>query len=396
MNLKSYFLVFVLLTFINTTIFSQGQEDTPSQYKVRRIVIDAGHGGGDPGALGSKSKEKDINLSVALKLGQLITENYDPKEVEIIYTRKTDVSVELYKRAEIANKNKADLFVSIHCNAATNKSAQGVEVLVMGEARTEASLAVAKKENAAILLEKNYQNNYEGFDPNFPFANTIFSLQAVKYLKESAELAKMVQDNLVQNTNFRDRKVLQAGFWVLYKVAMPSILIELGFISNVEEETIMLQEATQRVMAQSIYNAIVSYKNKMEGTNKKGIDITPIYKQTAKTPPNVATTVTDPQTTIDTNATPSVHDAIKFRVQFLATSSSIPANDARFKNLDNIKYYVENNLWKYTAGDETSFEAAETLLQTVKNKGFSQAFIVAFHNEKKITVEEARAMLKIK
>ena len=239
MNFKNIFLVLMLLTFFNSNIFSQEKD------KVRCVVIDAGHGGEDPGTVGKRVKEKDVNLDVALRLGKLISSNYE--DVKVIYTRKTDVSVDLYKRARIANENHADLFISIHCNAAENKSARGVETFVMGLHKSEASLAVAKKENAAILKEKNYENNYEGFNPDSPEANVIFSLYTSAYLKNSTSLAAKVQNNLVQNTNFLNRKVQQAGFWVLYKVAMPSILIELGFLSNYEEETIIIQDATKRV-----------------------------------------------------------------------------------------------------------------------------------------------------
>lgn len=388
MNFKNIFLVLMLLTFFNSNIFSQEKD------KVRCVVIDAGHGGEDPGTVGKRVKEKEVNLDVALRLGKLISDNYD--DVKVIYTRKTDISVDLYKRARIANENHADLFISIHCNAAENKSARGVETFVMGLHKSEASLAVAKKENAAILKEKNYENNYEGFNPDSPEANVIFSLYTSAYLKNSTSLAAKVQNNLVQNTNFLNRKVQQAGFWVLYKVAMPSILIELGFLSNYDEETIIIQDATKRVMSESIFNAFVDYKNLVEGTNKKGIEITPIYKQVPPNQPqepqltNQDSIVVQEKSATDTNA----KDEVKFRVQVYATPDNLPLSDDKFKLLKQVKRYYENNWWKYTSGDEVSFDSAQDLLKEIKQKGFPDAFIVAFLNEEKISIDKAKTLVK--
>ena len=260
MNTKYCILLFCCLTFFNAVVFSQTPE------KKFKLVIDAGHGGEDPGCRGKKSQEKTVTLNVALKLGKLISDNYD--DVQVIYTRKTDVFVEVYKRAVIANNNHADLFISIHCNAAENRAAHGVETWVMGLAKSDANMEVAKKENAAILKEKNFENNYEGFNPNSPEANVIFSLHTSAYMNHSIMLADKVQRNMVRNTHLADRTVKQAGFWVLYKVAMPSILIELGFLSNAAEEEYMIKSSSQELMAVSIYNAFVEYRNALDGTNK--------------------------------------------------------------------------------------------------------------------------------
>lgn len=260
MNIKNCFLLLCCLTFFNAVVFAQSQE------KKFKLVIDAGHGGEDPGCRGKKSQEKTVTLNVALKLGKLISDNYD--DVQVIYTRKTDVFVEVYKRAVIANNNHADLFISIHCNAAENKAAHGVETWVMGLEKSGANMEVAKRENAAILKEKNFENNYEGFNPNSPEANVIFSLHTSAYMNHSIMLADKVQRNLVRNTHLVDRTVKPGGFWVLYKVAMPSILIELGFLSNAVEEEYMIKPTSQDVMAVSIYNAFVEYRNALDGTNK--------------------------------------------------------------------------------------------------------------------------------
>ena len=181
MNIKNLFLLFLGLTFLNATAFCQ-QKD-----KKFKVVIDAGHGGEDPGCLGKRIQEKTVNLNVALKLGKLISDNYP--DVQVIYTRKTDVFVEVYKRAVIANNNHADLFISIHCNAAENHAAHGVETWVMGLAKTGANTEVVRKENAAILKEKNFENNYDGFNPNSPEANIIFSLHTSAYMNHSISSA---------------------------------------------------------------------------------------------------------------------------------------------------------------------------------------------------------------
>lgn len=389
MNRKTIVLLFVLLTFFNFTSYSQQGE------KVVKVVIDAGHGGEDSGCVGKKSKEKNVNLSVALKLGKLITDNYE--DVKVIYTRKTDVFVELFRRAQIANDNHADLFISIHCNAAENKSAHGIETYVMGLHKTEANLAVAKKENAAILLEKNFENNYEGFNPNSPEADVIFSLFSSAYLKNSIYIASKIQKNLLQSTGLTDRSVLQAGFWVLYKVAMPSVLIELGFLSNAKEELFLIQDSGQDIMATSIYNAFVDYKNFMEGTTKIGLPVKKYEpepyngnngKDSVPNNGNVNKIVAKPSLTVSGDSM-----QVKFRVQFMATPENLSVKHANFKNIPDVRKYYENKLWKYTAGDEVDFESAKKLLIEIK-KHFPDAFIIAFQNEQKISVTEAQKLMK--
>lgn len=380
MNIKIVVLVSLLLTFFNTGAYAQ-QKD-----KITKVVIDAGHGGEDPGCLGKKSKEKDINLTVALKLGKLITDNYD--NVQVIYTRQKDVSMELYKRAQIANNHHADLFISIHCNAADNKNAHGVETYVMGLHRTEANQAVAKKENAAILLEKNYENNYEGFNPNSPEADVIFSLYTSAYLKNSASFASKVQNQLVKNTEFQDKKVKQAGFWVLYKVAMPSILVELGFLSNAAEEQQMIKEQMQEKMAISIYNGFVEYKNQMEGTNKALLSVPKETPAPQPEPKEDKVVVADKHSGAENDSL-----QVRFRVQFMALPEELPLTDYRIKSLPKVKKYRESNLWKYTAGDASTFEDAQKICTEVKKK-YPDAFIIAFRKEVKISVSEARKLIK--
>lgn len=403
MNRQIVILVFSLLTFFNLSGFSQVKD------KVNKVVIDAGHGGTMPGCVGKKSKEKDITLAVALKFGKLI-ETHCPG-VKVIYTRKTDVTVEVYKRAVIANENKADLFISIHCNASENKAAHGIETFVMGLEKSEASIAIAKKENADILLEKDYKSNYGGFDPNSSEASVIFSLYTSAYLKNSAILASKTQKHLLKNTGLTDRKVQQAGFWVLYKVAMPSILVELGFLSHPKEEEFLMKEATQDVMAISLYNAFIEYKNHVEGTNYPLLTVPDLSKKPDSSLHGNNTTIPiekkDPVKPMESDTiTPSktnITDILKtgdeititnpnqiyFKVQFLAIPQNLSLSDSRFKEIPDVSKYFENNTWKYTAGNKTKWEDATELLKKIK-KQYPDAFIIAFKNGQKIPISEAR------
>ncbi|HPE40193.1 MAG TPA: N-acetylmuramoyl-L-alanine amidase [Bacteroidales bacterium] len=403
MNRQIVILILSILTFFNLSGFSQVKD------KVNKVVIDAGHGGTMPGCVGKKSKEKDITLAVALKFGKLI-ETHCP-QVKVIYTRKTDATVEVYKRAVIANENKADLFISIHCNASENKAAHGIETFVMGLEKSEASIAIAKKENADILLEKDYKTNYGGFDPNSSEASVIFSLYTSAYLKNSAILASKTQKHLLKNTGLTDRKVQQAGFWVLYKVAMPSILVELGFLSHPKEEEFLMKESTQNVMAISLYNAFVEYKNHVEGSNLPLLPVPDLSKKPKQDllgnnstqpkekndsdKPNHVDTNTLPKSdpsdsqnkTPDTNKTDP--NQIYFKVQFLATPSNVSLTDSKFKEIPQVDKYFENKTWKYTAGNETKWEDITELLKKIK-KQYPDAFIIAFRNGQKIPISEAR------
>jgi N-acetylmuramoyl-L-alanine amidase len=400
MNIKTLILVCFFFFFFNIVAFGQAKD------KVSKIVIDAGHGGTMPGAVGKQCKEKDINLKVAKHLGKLITENFD--DVSVIYTRKGDETVDLYKRAEIANKNKADLFISIHCNAADNKSAHGVETFVMGLGKSDENLAIAKKENADMLLEKDYKTNYSDFDPNSPEAYIIFSLYTSAYLNRSTILASKVQNHLVSSTRMADRTVQQAGFWVLYKVAMPSILVELGFISNMEEEKYLVREDMQELMAVCIYNAFVEYKNLIEGTLKPYL---PVPKSPKPQPvveyPSIPE-VKDPPLTqepeTDTGKSDTVQpiapvqpepaaDIISFRIQFFISKENLNPTDTKFKSINEVKKYFENGIWKYTSGDFKTLAESQAMLKEVK-KYFSDAFIIAFRNENKISIQEAQELLK--
>ena len=256
---KLFLLLFLGVYFPFLTI--QNAHAQNSQFTV---VIDPGHGGKDPGALGSVAKEKDIVLSVGLKLGKLIEQNHP--DVKVIYTRDSDRFVELNKRAEIANKAHADLFISIHCNALDRRktSPQGVETFVLGLHRSKDNLDVAKAENAVIMYEDDYSVKYEGFNPNEPESYIIFEFMANEFLSQSVHLATLVQNKLITNSKRVNRNVRQAGFLVLREVAMPSILIELGYISNRNEENYLKSESGQTSLASSIYQGFKDYKREYD------------------------------------------------------------------------------------------------------------------------------------
>ncbi len=223
------------------------------------LVIDAGHGGKDPGAVGKTSKEKDINLKVALALGKLIQDNL--KDVKVVYTRKTDVFVELDQRAKIANQNKADLFLSIHTNAsAGNKTVKGTETYTLGMHRAASNLEVAKRENSAIMLEKDYEERYEGFNPKSSESYIIFELMQDEYMKQSVSLAGMIQKQFASTAKRNNRGVHQAGFLVLRATSMPSCLVEVGYISTPEEEKYLNTQEGVNNLSKSLYNAIKQYK----------------------------------------------------------------------------------------------------------------------------------------
>lgn len=231
-------------------------------YAITKVVIDPGHGGHDPGCSGSSAKEKEVALAISLRLGKLIEETF--RDVKVIYTRKTDEFVELHERAAIANNNKADLFICIHCNAGKKDVSVGSETYVMGLHRSQDNLNVSKRENSSVLLEKDYQAKYDGFDPNSPEANIIFSLYQNAFLEQSVKFASYIQKHFREGAGRSDRGVKQAGFLVLYKTTMPSVLIETGFLTHADEEKFLGSSEGQDKVAQAIFHAFRDYKLEME------------------------------------------------------------------------------------------------------------------------------------
>jgi len=333
--------------------------------KIRTVVIDAGHGGKDPGALGKTSAEKNITLSVALKLGQYITKNHP--ETKVIYTRSDDSFVELYKRADIANKNKADLFISIHCNASKSRIHYGAETFVMGLHRSQANLEVAKLENAAVLYEENYQTRYDGFDPNTPETEIIFSMYQNLYRQQSLLLASNIQNQLNTVASRFDRGVKEAGFLVLYHTTMPSVLVELGFISNENEENFLKSKAGQEKLATSLASAFNAYK--MEVENIPAISsMAPVKPDITVDSELLSSTADQQNKTLQTSSfaqqkntaqaisssptetIASTSSPIIYRVQITASTQPLSKNHSFFKGLKDIWEYKHKGYYKYTSG----------------------------------------------
>lgn len=370
--------------------------------KVKTVVLDAGHGGHDTGALGKNSREKDITLAVVLKLRDYIRDNM--KDVKVVLTRSDDTFVELYRRARIANENNADLFISVHCNSTKATSAYGVETFVMGLHKSAANLAVAKAENAAILLEDDYVEKYDGFDPNSPEGNIFFNMMQNAFLDKSLAFAGKVQHQLVDNLRMLNRGVKQAGFLVLYKTAMPGVLIETGFISNLKEEGFLLSEKGQDQMAQAIFKALRDYKNQVEKRSSEQISSDTLLTATKNNDkPNVKTTPNSkPVNTANTMKADSVPvkktdpDRVSFCVQFALYSEAKPVDSKIFSGIENVKMYFHGGAYKYTSGDFTTMEAALEWRKQLIARGYKDSFVVAFKGKERITNDEARRLTEKK
>ena len=347
------------------------------------LVIDAGHGGNDPGAIGRKAKEKTINLNVALALGKMINEEYP--EVNIIYTRKSDKKVALVERAEIANRAKADLFISIHTNASKSRKARGCETFTLGSGSSAEAKKAAMYENEAILLEDNFKETYKGFDPRSTESYIIFELIRSHDMEKSIHCAEAIQKKMVGRSKLLNRGVSNAGFLVLHRTAMPSILVELGFISNYTEEQYLSSKNGQKALTQGIFEGFSAYYRQY-GANKKTAQ-----KAQVSTPPQKTAAQTTAQTTaqiveaesINTNDT----DAPVFKIQILASDRKLTAKDRQLKGLK-ADYYKEKGLYKYTYGASTDYNEIVALRKKIAPK-FSKAFIIAFRNGKKIDTQKA-------
>lgn len=383
---------------------------------IKTIVIDAGHGGHDPGCHGRKGKEKEVTLSVALKLGKLISENHP--DVKVVYTREKDEFIELHERANIANRNHADLFISIHCNSGKS-NAYGVETFSMGLHRSADNLDVAKRENESVLLEKDYKTKYDGFDPNSPEASIIFTLYQNAFLEQSLTIASLVQDEFREVDKRFDRGVKQAGFLVLVYTAMPSILIETGFLTNPEDERLMVTDKGQLKIAESIYRAFRKYKgdlddvkinegkrdelkqdNKLEEKPKDNLYKKPISN---KPVPSDVKQVEDSTKIYDTVQSKRVlnnepentkESAVTYKVQFSSSDKKIPLTSNQFKQLKGVSEYVENGMYKYTVGNFNDFNEAMNLQKEIRTNGFKEAFVVAFKDGKRINMKDALLLQK--
>ena len=430
--MKRLFVLFLAITLSVGVAFSQKREPG----KVKTVVIDAGHGGDKPGAIGKHSKEKDIVLSIALKFGKLIEANYP--DVKVIYTRTSDVDVALSERANIANRAKADLFISIHANSHPTSTPVGMETFVMGLSRSRSNMEVAKKENADILLEDGYQTNaeYQGFDPNSPESYVMFAMYQNAYLDKSLNFAQFIQEQYKANIKTVNRGVKQAEFLVLYKTAMPAVLTEVGFISNPTEEAYMMSDEGQANIAVCLLNAFANYKSheeaiakpaKMEidlpgyGRNRNPRKPVPqgspeadsaalaqqrhddavvaaiLVSQGQEAPPaeieapQVIAPVEEewhPNTTRDE----SEIEGVTYRVQFLTSEKEIKDGARDFKGVTGYQMYKQDGVYRYTLGNETTINRAKAIQSELRNKGFKDAFIIAFYHGKRISLQEAREL----
>ena len=363
------------------------------------LVIAAGHGGKDPGAIGRCSREKNINLSVAKAFGQLVEKNCP--DVEVIYTRKTDVFVPLARRAEIANQSQADLFVSIHTNAMPGRAvARGAETYTLGMARADENLEVAKRENSVILVEEDYKERYEGFDPTSAESYIIFELMQDQYMAQSVDFARLIQKEFRTTGGRADKGVHQAGFLVLRETSMPSVLVELGYISTHDEEAFLNSQNGIRKMSQSIYNAFRAYKrqhgNGTATSTPSGDEADEAGKQPTESAAEEATESSIGQLAEERQAIAPHKETKKeepthrpiFKVQLLASARQIPTGSERFKDIKPVDFYKEDNLYKYTCGATTDYREAVRMRDKIKD-AFEGAFIVAFKNGQKIPLQQA-------
>ena len=362
---KSRILI-ILLLLVVAVQHTMAQKSSKKQFTV---VIDAGHGGVDPGALGKKSQEKDINFKVSNMLGKMITEKYP--EVKVIYTRTTDVKIPLARRADIANKANANLFISIHSNASKNRNAHGCQTFTLGAGSDAEAKAAAMYENEVILTEENFEETYKGFDPRSSESYIIFELMRSHDMEMSVKLAEMVQNGMVKSTSLHDRGVSSAGFLVLHRTVMPSILVELGFISNSKDESLIASKEGQEKLVKGIFNGFAEYYE----LYCKGKEAKKSEQKQESAKPNKE------------NSGKPV-----FKIQIMTTESKLPGNDKRLKGLK-ADYYEENGAYKYTYGESEDYNEILRLKKQIAGD-FKDAFIIAFLNGEKISTREAILIFK--
>jgi len=364
-------------------VFSIAEGQNNGKFKV---VLDAGHGAKDYGAIYHGFIEKKIALSVALKVGALLEKH---KDIQTIYTRKTDVFIELNERANIANNSKADLFISIHCNGAVNQSAYGTETFVMGSTRNASNLEVQKRENDVVTMEKDYKKKYNGYDPKSPESVIGMTLIQERYNKQSLILGSLIEGRFTDGVKRKSRGVKPAGFLVLRDIYMPRVLVELGFLSHQPEGEFLNSEEGQDKLADAIADAIVSYKKEYftlgnasddEPAGSREDDKPVIVTEPVRNKPEIPKTVTD--------VTASTDDYI-FKVQIAASGKDLETIPANFKGLKNITKSAEGSIVKYFYGSTGNYDQAKQLQAEARDAGYASAFVVVFKDGKKSTVKEA-------
>lgn len=388
MYILSRFKLIFLFLLLMFSLVSFGQSN------IFKVTLDAGHGAHDFGAVYNGHVEKNIALAIVLKVGKILEDN--PK-IDVIYTRKTDVFIDLIERANIANRADANIFVSIHCNANKNTVADGTESYVMGMTKVASNLEAAKKENSVITLEKDYKQKYEGFDPNSPETMIGMTLMQEEYLDNSISLASKVEDAFARlGKKIRGEGVKQAPYMVLHKAYMPRVLIETGFISNPTEGNVLDSEEGQDEIAKAIAEAIISYKKEyFENGNSESNDnnkpsqkiIEKTVKDTSSEKQKKVDLTLIKKKTIEQEETKTA--GIIFKVQLSASLKKVELVPKNFKGLKNITVSQTNELYKYMYGETSNYEEGKKLLQEAKSKGYKTAYLIAFKDGKSISVKEA-------
>ena len=373
--MKRTVFIFLIFFLINFPLFLFSQENDLFGFKT--IVIDPGHGGKDPGSPGTgryKIFEKDIALDISLKLGDYIKSNFP--EINVVYTRKKDEFVKLSKRSQIANTNNADLFISIHCDAFTNESASGSSTYVMGPHKTDSNLQIAMRENSSILMEENFELEYAGFDPNEPESYIALNMYQSEYIGYALDFASKVQNQFEQSSRRKNRGVKQAGFLVLSRTTMPSVLIEVGFLTNKIEEDYLISEKGKNEVALSIFEAFKDYKKEIDNLSKERIN-----NFTKKD-------------TSQINSNKKYNEIETFlSVQFFASKDSIQFNNLKLNN-DLVFSIKENSLFKYFYGKALSYSDVKDMKIKMKNHGFFDSFIVGFFNKNKTDLSKVLPILE--
>ena len=372
------------LTLVCILFSSAATAKDTSPEKIKKVVIDPGHGGKDPGTCYKNIHEKNIVLSVSLKLGKLIKKHYP--EIEVIYTRDKDVFVELHERGNIANKHHADLFISIHVNGVDNSAASGTETYVMGWDKSADNMAVAQRENSVITYESDFTSKYEGYDPKSPESFIIFSLMQNVHLDQSLLLASEIQKEFGKNPIKVNRGVKQDRFLVLWKTAMPSVLVELGFISNANDRKVLTDNDNQDKMAEQLFRAFCSYKKSYERDDDSNSQASSNSAQQSQPNEKSADTNTskpatnEPATTTKDDDKSSNNNSTYYRVQIMSLATKEPLNSKIFKNHKDIRIIKAGALYKYMIGNTTSRQEAVTLSKKLQ-KDFPGAFPIAVRNE---------------
>ncbi|WP_148783441.1 N-acetylmuramoyl-L-alanine amidase family protein [Aquimarina intermedia] len=366
--MKRLYVVSVLLVVIGVSLSFTTYNELPNDKKKFVVVLDAGHGGHDSGNRGNGYSEKDIALNVVLRIGEALEKD---DRFKVVYTRKTDKFIELHERGKIANDAKADLFVSVHCNSHRSQ-ALGTETFVLGLHANDENFNVAKNENSVILLEDNYQANYDGFDPNSPESIIGLTLMQEEYLEQSLTLASFVQNRFKKRLARKSRGVKQAGFVVLHQTYMPSVLIELGFLTNDQEGRYLNSEKGQQEMAASIITSVVDYKESLDAIYN--------FPETKDFLSSDAA---------QDSGEKELYEGVTFKVQIAAGSSDIELKPYNFKGLDELSKEHSDAIYKYYFGQTSDYKEIQELKNIAVDKGYTSSFVVAFKNEKMIPLAEA-------